>query len=182
MKESATKAGLDTKNKQITNHSSRATAVSTLSKFGAGEQEIMKITGHANPNSIKPYLQLDDEHHEKLIKKMRTDQSSSASNIKPCDPIPGPSNISKLLAFFRFTPSQSSSHPSHTIVSSQSESCTVILPESSDQCEIAAMAANESRSVTELSGQSANILKKPDAPESAKYLFNNCTFNNVSFN
>ncbi|KAJ8966840.1 hypothetical protein NQ317_003022 [Molorchus minor] len=57
VKESAQKAGLDLGNKKITNHSSRATAVSNLAKSGLGEQQIIKITGHANSNSIKPYLQ-----------------------------------------------------------------------------------------------------------------------------
>lgn len=71
VKESAKKAGLDVENKKITNHSSRATAVSNLAKSGIGEQQIMKITGHSNVNSIKPYLQLDQEHHEAILKKLR---------------------------------------------------------------------------------------------------------------
>jgi hypothetical protein len=38
MKESARKVGLDVKKQNITNHSSRATAVSSLAKAGIGEQ------------------------------------------------------------------------------------------------------------------------------------------------
>ncbi|XP_031341004.1 uncharacterized protein LOC116169118 [Photinus pyralis] len=59
MNDSAKRAGLNTTDKKITNHSSRATAVSTLAKSGVEEQQIIKITGHSNANSIKPYLQLD---------------------------------------------------------------------------------------------------------------------------
>lgn len=81
VKESATKAGLDVDNKKITNHSSRATAVSNLAKSGIGEQQIIKITGHANTNSIKPYLQLDQEHHESIMKKLRTNESTGVNTM-----------------------------------------------------------------------------------------------------
>uniref|UniRef100_A0A1Y1L3S3 Tyr recombinase domain-containing protein n=1 Tax=Photinus pyralis TaxID=7054 RepID=A0A1Y1L3S3_PHOPY len=77
MNDSAKRAGLNTTDKKITNHSSRATAVSTLAKSGVGEQQIIKITGHSNANSIKPYLQLDKEHHEQILKKMRQDPTST---------------------------------------------------------------------------------------------------------
>lgn len=100
--ESAKKAGLDTTHKKITNHSNRATAVSTLAKAGVGEQQITKITGHSNVNSIKPYLQLDQGHHEQLMKRMRQNDPPTIQNITStstifdlipqnstnCDPIP----------------------------------------------------------------------------------------------
>ena len=31
----------------------------------------MKITGHASSTSIKPYLQLNDEHHSSLVTNLR---------------------------------------------------------------------------------------------------------------
>lgn len=71
-KTSAERIGIDTKKHKITNHSHRSSAVSALAKQGVGEQELIKLTGHANANSIKPYLQLDSDHHLKLIKSLRT--------------------------------------------------------------------------------------------------------------
>lgn len=41
---------------------------------------MVKITGHANPKSIKPYLQLDDEHHANLVEKMRDNETATSSN------------------------------------------------------------------------------------------------------
>lgn len=103
-KESAEKAGLDTTSKKITNHSSRATTVSTLAKAGVSEQQIMKITGHANANSIKSYLQLDSEHHDDIVKKLRTNEGfqfavpapvpiPSPVTASPLEPIPGPTSV-----------------------------------------------------------------------------------------
>lgn len=40
-------------------------------KAGVNQQEIIKITGHSSSSSLKPYLQLDDEHHLNLINKLR---------------------------------------------------------------------------------------------------------------
>lgn len=76
----AKKSGLATEKVKITNHSLRATAVSTLAKKGVEENTMVKITGHANPKSIKPYLQLDDEHHANLVEKMRDNETATSSN------------------------------------------------------------------------------------------------------
>ena len=54
----AKKSGLATEKVKITNHSR------------VEENTMVKITGHAKPKSIKPYLQLDDEHHANLVEKM----------------------------------------------------------------------------------------------------------------
>jgi hypothetical protein len=59
------------KKKKITNHSVRATAVSNLAKQGVGEQQLIKITGHSSAHSIRPYLQMDMEHHQTIINSMR---------------------------------------------------------------------------------------------------------------
>lgn len=75
-KSSAEAVGLDTKGRKITNHSNRATAVSTLAKNGIDEQQLLKITGHNNANSIKPYLNIDQEHHNRIINSMRGNTSS----------------------------------------------------------------------------------------------------------
>lgn len=79
MKESATKIGLDVKNIKITNHSYRSTAVSQLAKAGVQEQQLIKITGHGSVTSIKPYLQLDAEHHTKIVQQMRVEAGASSS-------------------------------------------------------------------------------------------------------
>lgn len=63
-----------------TNHSNRSTAVSQLGKNGVEEQQLLKITGHSNQNSIKPYLNLDQEHHNKIINIMRGNRSSIQEN------------------------------------------------------------------------------------------------------
>ncbi|CAH0558871.1 unnamed protein product [Brassicogethes aeneus] len=78
--------GLNVKERKITNHSNRSTAVSELAKNGVQEQQLLKITGHSNPNSIKPYLNIDQEHHNKIINTMRGNRSSiveknSQSNV-----------------------------------------------------------------------------------------------------
>lgn len=76
-KESAEKVGLDIKKIKITNHSMRSTAVTQLIKSGIGEQEAIKITGHSSANSIKPYLQLDEHHHSRLVQCFREDEGNS---------------------------------------------------------------------------------------------------------
>ncbi|KAJ3655754.1 hypothetical protein Zmor_014869 [Zophobas morio] len=73
----AEKIGLDVCNINITNHSNRATAVSHLAKSGLDEQQIIKITGHASTSSLAPYLEIDTEHHEQIIKKMRLQEKES---------------------------------------------------------------------------------------------------------
>lgn len=77
--------GLKTDKKRITNHSLRATAVSKLAKEGIEEQQLIKITGHSNAKSITPYLQMDAEHHAKIIRKMRDSTTSEepAPKVSP---------------------------------------------------------------------------------------------------
>lgn len=70
-KEAAVRTGLNTKDKKITNHSLRATAVSNLAKAGIEEQQLIKITGHNRAGSIKPYLQMDSNHHSTIINALR---------------------------------------------------------------------------------------------------------------
>ena len=72
--------GLDIKRRKISNHSVRSSAVSALAKAGVEEQQLMKITGHQNVNSIKPYLQLDDEHHKSIINKIRNNSVNQVNN------------------------------------------------------------------------------------------------------
>lgn len=75
----AKKAGLDTATKKITNHSLRATAVSQLAKSGVDEQQLIQITGHSSAKSISSYLQMDKNHHENIVAKMR---DSSPNNFE----------------------------------------------------------------------------------------------------
>lgn len=81
-KTAAREIGLDTANRKITNHSSRATAVSHLSKAGIQHQELIKITGHGSTSSIEPYLQMDETHHQSVINKMRQSSSSVVHVLK----------------------------------------------------------------------------------------------------
>lgn len=92
----AEETGLDVKKRKISNHSIRSTAVSTLAKAGVGEHQLMKITGHSNINSIKSYLQLDGEHHEEIVKKMRTNIVTSSSELS--DPIQGETSMLETLS------------------------------------------------------------------------------------
>lgn len=78
-KTSAQKIGLDTHKNKISNHSNRATAVSQLIKSGIGEQEAMKITGHQSSSSMKPYLQINQEHHKKILHTIRNNTNPTAS-------------------------------------------------------------------------------------------------------
>lgn len=79
-KMSAEKIGIDTKKHKITNHSHRSSAVSALFKQGVAEQELIKLTGHSNASSLKPYLQLDSSHHQKLIENLRTTNEAGPSS------------------------------------------------------------------------------------------------------
>ncbi|XP_063907795.1 uncharacterized protein LOC135125937 [Zophobas morio] len=72
----AEEIGIDIKKKKISNHSLRSTAVSQLAKAGVGEEQLIKITGHANTFSIKPYLQLDGDHHYQMIDKLRANSTA----------------------------------------------------------------------------------------------------------
>lgn len=81
IKSAAEVVGLDVERKKICNHSIRSSAVSRLAKAGVGEQQLMKVTGHSNSNSIKSYLQLDVDHHETIIEKMRQSTTTSSTSI-----------------------------------------------------------------------------------------------------
>jgi integrase len=85
-RQSAESIGIDTKRIKVTNHSNRAAAVTQLAKVGVSENQIMKVTGHSNLASIKSYLQINSEHHEKIIQKMRSNNSeitrSNGSSIE----------------------------------------------------------------------------------------------------
>ncbi|KAJ3662486.1 hypothetical protein Zmor_006833 [Zophobas morio] len=63
--------GIDTKKVKITNHSTRSTVVSHLVKAGISEHQLIKITGHKNTTSLKPYLKVDQEHHKKIVDHMQ---------------------------------------------------------------------------------------------------------------
>jgi hypothetical protein len=79
-KDSALKLGLDSN--KITNHSNRSTAVTSLAKSGVNEQQLIKITGHSNTNSIKPYLSMDKQHHSQLIENLRKRSVEQDKNEK----------------------------------------------------------------------------------------------------
>jgi hypothetical protein len=82
-KSSAKNIGLDVKRVKITNHSNRAAAVTELSRNGVGEQKLVKITGHSNPSSLKPYLQLNQEHHREIIGSIRTTIQETVTKLCP---------------------------------------------------------------------------------------------------
>lgn len=71
VKEAAASIGLNTKSNKISNHSLRSTAISHLAKRGVGEIQLTKISGHSSVTSIKPYVQLDSEHHLQIVEKLR---------------------------------------------------------------------------------------------------------------
>jgi hypothetical protein len=79
VKTAAEEIGMDTKKRKISNHSIRSTTVSSLAKAGVGEHQLIKITGHNIINSIKPYLQMDNEHHRTIVEKMRTTTSTTTT-------------------------------------------------------------------------------------------------------
>ncbi|KAG5900123.1 hypothetical protein JTB14_012796 [Gonioctena quinquepunctata] len=83
-KYSATKIGLDITNNKITNHSNRASTVSQLAKAGVSDQQLIKITGHSSSSSIKPYLQIDPEHHENLISSLRASSEKNQNEYSTC--------------------------------------------------------------------------------------------------
>jgi integrase len=71
--------GLSTDTTKISNHSIRATAILHLAKHGIGETQMIKIGGHSSTNSLKPYLQLDKNHHEQIISELRGNTSFPAT-------------------------------------------------------------------------------------------------------
>lgn len=83
-RDSAIKIGLNAENK-FTNHSNRASTVSTLAKAGVSDLQITKITGHSNGKSLKSYLQLDPDHHSKVITNLRNNNRSTFGvAVLPC--------------------------------------------------------------------------------------------------
>lgn len=78
-RDSAIKIGLNAENK-FTNHSNRASTVSTLAKAGVSDLQITKITGHSNGKSLKSYLQLDPDHHSKVITNLRNNNLNSVQS------------------------------------------------------------------------------------------------------
>jgi integrase len=77
---SAEKSGVDTKQRKITNHTSRSTIVSHMVKIGVQEQELIKISGHTSASSLKPYLQLNKQHHSSIVNKIRSQASVVSSS------------------------------------------------------------------------------------------------------
>lgn len=63
----AIQTGLGSTSKSITNHSQRAKANSELVKSGMTEENLINITGQ----SISSHKNMNEEHHEDIIKKMR---------------------------------------------------------------------------------------------------------------
>lgn len=45
--------------------------MSTLAKASIIEQELIKINEHSSSKSIKPYLQLDNDHHSHFVTNLR---------------------------------------------------------------------------------------------------------------
>ena len=68
---------------QISNHSNRSSAVSNLTKKGVCEQEVIKMTGYSSTNSLKPYLQLDEEHHANIVNVLRRDGGTNQNLGSP---------------------------------------------------------------------------------------------------
>ena len=69
-KQGAKRIRLDAKRKKNSNHWNRTAAVTQLAKNGIGEQQLIKLTAHSSPNSIKCYLQIHGEHHMELLEQM----------------------------------------------------------------------------------------------------------------
>ena len=76
----AENVGIDTKKANIMNPSNRFLGVSILANSGANLQEIIKVTGHSTPNSLKPYLKLSEQHHVKIINQIRKNSDISSSS------------------------------------------------------------------------------------------------------
>lgn len=94
VKSLAEQTGLDVKRRKISNHSIRSSAVTSLAKAGVGEQQLMKITGHHNINSIKSYLQLDGGHHQSIINQMReVTATSNACSASGSASVSGAQNV-----------------------------------------------------------------------------------------
>lgn len=79
-KETAHKVGIDTSSKKVTNHSFRSTAVTHLANADIQEQQVMKITGHSNSKSLKPYLNMQTTRHAEIINKMRGIETEKSAN------------------------------------------------------------------------------------------------------
>ena len=96
----AKKSGINTDKVKVTNHSLRATAVSKLAKQAVEEQQLIKITGHSNSKSLSSYIQMDEEHHEGIIEKMRTDENIASSSKTVVNTQPGSSSAPKTNTYY----------------------------------------------------------------------------------
>lgn len=100
MKKIAEEGGLDTRNKNFTNHSVRKTVVMKLKKAGVASRDITAITGHKNEESLKSYEEnslTDHKHLSNIIagKKPNAHQEVSCpSYICEKQYISGPQNSS----------------------------------------------------------------------------------------
>lgn len=66
----AEKAGLGSKASQISSHTARRTGATLMYLEGMDFMDIMKITGHSSPNTLKIYIRADElEVAEKLLEK-----------------------------------------------------------------------------------------------------------------
>ena len=71
---------IDTKKARNTNRSNRNSAVSVLGSRNANLQEVIKITDHSTPNSLKSYLKVSEQHNAKIINQIRKNSDISSSS------------------------------------------------------------------------------------------------------
>lgn len=73
--------GIDTEQVKISNHSHRSSTISHLAKAGVPEQTLIKMTGHSSTNSIKPYLQFDADHHQRIVENIRPGDTTNTTQV-----------------------------------------------------------------------------------------------------
>ncbi|PSN36404.1 hypothetical protein C0J52_22783 [Blattella germanica] len=61
------------------NYSSRSTIVSHMAHAGIQEQQLIKIMVHSNTSSLKPHMEINEEHHSAIVNKLRNLPSTSTS-------------------------------------------------------------------------------------------------------
>ena len=83
MKDITMQAGLQTTQKNFTNHSMRKTVVKKLKKAGVATRDIAAITGHKSEESLRDYDDNDIGEHRELSKKISNPTASD----------PGPSYL-----------------------------------------------------------------------------------------
>ena len=100
-----TLAGLDTTNKQFTNHNVRKTTVMKLQKAGISNDKIVSITGHKIEQSLRDYTDVDMEDHAKLSEILvgahvsRKRPLKDTTNIDICTGMSAAQNNSGLSTF-----------------------------------------------------------------------------------